>query len=207
MEYVMMYWYRIYPFLVYVVAPIVTGALVIYKIGDDAWWEQNAAWSPPLPRFIETQPNVVYDSQTGLSWIADPSELGGIWGTPGNPATMSWYEGVEACMTLDYAGHKDWRMPNANELDSLTNFGKSNPAIDETAFKNTKNDYYFSGSITNFGCENYFNTDSGTGGKSWDQDKNKKKYVRPVRDHKEPYWEADLSIPGKYHHTGRTKAK
>ncbi len=206
-SYVVMYWHRIYPFLVYVVAPIVTGALIIYKVGDDAWWRENAAWKDPLPRFIETMPNVIYDGHTGLSWIGDPSQLGGIWGTPGNPAKMTWYEAVEACMLLDYAGYKGWRMPNANELESLIDFGKSHPAIDDE-FENTKDDDdYFSSSITNFGCENYFNTHFGGGGKSWDQDKEKEKYVRPVRGYKEPYWETDLDNGPKYHHRGRARAK
>lgn len=207
LSYVVMYWHRIWPFLVYVVAPIVTGALVIYKQYDDAWWEQNAAWTYPLPRYVETGENIVYDSQTGLTWIEDPSLLGGVWGTPGNPATMTWYEAVEACMLLNYAGHKDWRLPNANELDSITDFGKSHPALDKTKFKNSGAIDYLSGSITNFGCENYFQTDPLSGRKTWDQDKNKKKLVRPVRDYKSPYWEADLGTGTRYHHMGRIRAK
>jgi len=206
-SYVVMYWHRIWPFLVYVAAPLVTGTIISYKKGDDAWWEANTEWKPPLPRFIETEPNVFYDSQTGLSWIGDPSELGGVWGTPGNPATMTWNEALEACANLDYAGHKDWRLPNANELDSITDYSQSNPALDKSKFKNTGPDAYFTGTITQYGCENYFNTLPSSGRKNWDQDKSKKKYVRPVRDYKGAYWDADLGKGQKYHHIGRHRAK
>lgn len=193
LSYAKMYLWRIYPFLVWVAAPMVTGAIISYFIHDDAWQEQNVTqWFPP-DRFLELLPNIVYDTHTGLQWIADPSQIPGIWGTPGAPEPMSWETAVGVCNDLKYGGFDDWRMPNEKELNSLTKFDVDHPAIDSKTFKNLGSDDYFSSSITRYGCENYFQTDPATGKKSWDQDRNKKKYCRPVRGKPTPYWDANLN--------------
>jgi len=158
----------------------VTNQTIIYKIGDDGTYQTGAEYS--RPRFDYTAPNIVYDKATGLEWIADPSELGGIWGTLGNPTSMTWDEAIEACNNLYFQYRGDWRLPNTKELESLIIYSKKNPAIDDSKFKNTKDDKYWGSSITHYGCDNQFFVDFGSGGKGWDQDKNKKKYVRPVRN-------------------------
>ena len=152
---------------------------MVYYQGDDGTYRAGVAFQ--MPRFGDNLDGTITDLATGLMWVADPSMIGGVWGTEGNPEPMTWDEAVAYCNNLNYAGHSDWRLPNIKELESLINYSKKDPAIDESKFKNTKNDDYWSGSMTHHGCENEFFPDFGTGAKSWEQDKDLKKYVRPVR--------------------------
>ena len=176
-------------YLVSLGVPLTTGAIVSYRNGDDAWWDQELPFPLEIPRFWPLATNTLYDWYTGLEWVADPSAIGGIWGTEGTPSTMSFDEAVAACNDLNYGGHNDWRLPNTKEAQTLVDFGKDHPALDTQKFKNSKDDDYFSGTVTNFGCENYFQGNGGTGGKTWDQDRDKKKYARPVRGNLVPWWQ------------------
>ena len=40
-------------------------------------------------------------------------------------ASGNWQEALKHCEDLDYAGYRDWRLPNKNELLSLWNEDKS----------------------------------------------------------------------------------
>lgn len=55
----------------------------------------------------------VADSLTGLEWVQAPHSLSG------NSEGMTWSSGDDFCANLAYAGHSDWRLPSANELESL----------------------------------------------------------------------------------------
>ncbi len=61
---------------------------------------------------------IVTDRETGLIWqktyVTD----------------KIWQEALSYCETLTYAGYSDWRLPNKNELASLVNYKKYNPASD-----------------------------------------------------------------------------
>jgi len=151
----------------------------VYKTGDDATYK--AGVSSLTPRFIDNFDGTVTDTATNLMWVKDPSQIGGDWGTPGTPESMTWDDALQHCNNLCYAGYCDWRLPNIKELESLIDFSKSDPAIDDSKFPNTKNEGYWSGSMTYYGCDNEFFPNFGTGAISWEQDKNLKKYVRPVR--------------------------
>jgi len=61
---------------------------------------------------------VVTDSVTGLRWQ---------WL---NVTGKTWKEALAYCESLTYAGLSDWRLPNGNELVSLVNYGRHNPASD-----------------------------------------------------------------------------
>ncbi len=133
--------------LVYLAAlgiPYVTGATISYMDGDDAWWNQHLPFPLEWPRYWPLAENYVRDSYSGLSWIADPSQLGGIWGTPGTPAKMNWNDAIAAINALNYAGHNDWRMPNTLELESILDYGKCSPTTDGSIFKNTAGSVWFS---------------------------------------------------------------
>ena len=61
---------------------------------------------------------IVTDTETGLIWqktyVTD----------------KSWQQALKYCEESDYAGFTDWRLPNKNELASLVNYEKYNPASD-----------------------------------------------------------------------------
>jgi hypothetical protein len=62
--------------------------------------------------------NVVLDNLTGLMWARDAGMM-----------KTNWAAGVSYCTNLSYGGYSDWRMPNRQEIDSLLDLGRSNPAL------------------------------------------------------------------------------
>ena len=61
---------------------------------------------------------IVTDTKTGLVWQK----------TYQNGKT--WQQALKYCEDSTYAGYSDWRLPNKNELASLVNYKKYNPASD-----------------------------------------------------------------------------
>ena len=58
-------------------------------------------------------------------------------------SSMIWESAVAHCEALDLGGHSDWRLPNINELKSIVDRSKINPAI-VNGFENTSSYYYWS---------------------------------------------------------------
>jgi hypothetical protein len=94
----------------------------------------------------------VTDLDTGLQWekqsddnsINDRDQLF-TWATaPGH---------ITALNSNGFAGHNDWRMPNARELLSLVNYGVANPAITASAFHNN---CFGSCTVLNCSCTAFF---------------------------------------------------
>ncbi len=118
---------------------------------------------------------VVFDDQTNL-----------IWQDNANVATERyvWDDAIEYCEALDFAGSKDWRVPNINELFSIVDMERAEPAIDTTVFKNIVPKYYYWSSTTSAGNSNYvWNIYFGYGHDSTCT-RNHHYYVRCVRDNK-----------------------
>src|SRR5262245_54595561 len=75
----------------------------------------------------------VQDRRTGLQWEmkcdeCDPTDLHYI-----NNCNLDWtevYDWLDAVNAENYAGHDDWRIPTVNELVSILDYGRVNPAID-----------------------------------------------------------------------------
>ena len=111
---------------------------------------------------------IVTDNSTKLQWQDNES------------VSKKWTDAIDYCEALTLGGYNDWRLPNLNELRSIVDRSKSNPAIDST-FKNVVSYYYWSSS-TVVGYEDgawgvYFDY----GYDDWD-DKSNEYYVRCVRD-------------------------
>ena len=62
---------------------------------------------------------IVTDTKTGL-----------IWQKTYLSVERNWQQALSYCEYLTYAGYTDWRLPNKNELASLVNYAKYNPASD-----------------------------------------------------------------------------
>lgn len=126
-----------------------TSQTVVYKTNDDGTYQKGKPDAPP--RFVDNGNGTITDNATGLMWVKDPSQLGGVWGTPGTPAVMTWPDAIDNCEALDYAGHDDWRLPNINELASIVDCSRYNPHINPTFFPNTdKVNVYFSSTTAIF---------------------------------------------------------
>jgi len=91
-----------------------TGATKSYAKGDDGEYQAGVAW--PKERFtVDKAGETVTDNLTGLMW---PKNL--------NHAhkDMVWADAVAFCRQLDLGGHKDWRLANVRELQSLSDWNE-----------------------------------------------------------------------------------
>ena len=114
---------------------------------------------------------VVNDTTTCLMWQDNNAS---------KTVTKTWQDAIDYCEDMNFAGHDDWRLPNFNELYSIGDRSKTNPAIKD-AFENVSSSDYWS-STTNVNSTNdawyvYF----GLGGDYYDGKLNAR-YVRCVRD-------------------------
>ena len=97
-----------------------TGQQISIYPGDDGYYKMGY----PLggaPRFIDNGDGTVTDVATGLMWVKDPMAAG--LGSP-----LYWYDAIDACENLQFAGHDDWRLPNINELMSIVDHSRYDPA-------------------------------------------------------------------------------
>jgi hypothetical protein len=68
----------------------------------------------------------VYDAQLDLTWSAAPLNDG---------ADLTHAEALKACAELQLLGHKDWRAPTIQELLSIVDYERYDPAVDPSHFK------------------------------------------------------------------------
>ncbi len=110
----------------------------------------------------------VSDTCTGLMW---QKYAGG---------SMTWKDSLSFCESLTLAGYSDWRLPTREELRSLVDYQKYNPAIDTSAFPDIFSSNYWSSTTyidnTNDAWDVYF-----AYGDSYNYSKGSSRYVRAVR--------------------------
>ncbi len=74
-----------------------------------------------LNDFVDNGDDTITDQATGLMWQKGDNGSGVIW-----------QEALSYCENLSQAGHDDWRLPNAKELQSIVDYSRapdaSNPA-------------------------------------------------------------------------------
>ena len=85
---------------------------------------------------VQVENEIFQDNQTGLTW-QDNSDV--------KIVQKDWSEANEYCANLTTGEYSDWRLPNYNELLSIIDYEKYNPAI-KKGFKNVASDYYWSSS-------------------------------------------------------------
>ena len=128
-----------------------------------------------ITRFVDNGDGTIIDKKTGLVWVKSPhTDL------PDNfKKELTWKDAIQACKDLNFAGHKDWRLPTVEELASLVDYSKREPAIDTKVFPDTKSSWYWSSTPL-----------AGNDGVAWyvyfygggvdDGYKSSRHYVRPV---------------------------
>lgn len=141
-----------------------------------------SSWSKTYPRYFRcvrgaTLPTGSFESSTVNSdVIVTDSETGLIWQKT-YKTDKTWKEALNYCETLTYAGFSDWRLPNKNELASLVNYEKLDPASD---FPDMPGKYFWSSS-TYWGATNYAWIVNFAHGKVDSSNKSSSTYVRCVR--------------------------
>ena len=120
-----------------------TGHQYSYYPGDDGYHQMGVPTQGN--RFIDNGDGTITDRVTGLTWVKDPASIpGGLFASP-----LYWYDAIDACENLNYAGYDDWRLPNINELMSLIDHSRYEPAFDTLYFTPPVNMWtvYWSSSI------------------------------------------------------------
>ncbi|MGB0415224.1 MAG: DUF1566 domain-containing protein [Coraliomargarita sp.] len=64
--------------------------------------------------YVDNGDGTITDRATGLTWTQADSGKG-----------MNWLEALEYAERSTYAGHRDWRLPNAKELQSIVDYNRS----------------------------------------------------------------------------------
>jgi hypothetical protein len=87
----------------------------------------------PPERFVDNGNGTVTDLRTGLMWQKDNSNTGlGLEGV------------ISYCEGLTFQGHKDWRLPNIRELQSIVDYSAHSPSINTAYFPDTLSTHYWS---------------------------------------------------------------
>ncbi|MDD5092620.1 MAG: DUF1566 domain-containing protein, partial [Candidatus Wallbacteria bacterium] len=144
------------------------------KLGADAApLPETSSWAEGL--------RMVLDNNTGLVWeIKSPDEDDVNF----CDSTCTWEEAqkkyVASLNAAKHGGFSDWRMPNRDELRSIVDYGKLNPAIDTWYFPGTQVAFYWCSDTYEmqpyFGWGIFFGLGSGIA-----YGKSSKRHVRAVR--------------------------
>jgi len=110
---------------------------------------------------------IVTDTETGLIW-QKTYESG-----------KTWQQALYYCENLTYAGYNDWRLPDKNELASLVNYAKYNPASD---FPDMPGQFFWSSSTAVYNARYAWFVAFNYGGVGTDNKTYTKYYVRCVRN-------------------------
>lgn len=91
----------------------------------------------PPSRYEAQADGTVKDKATGLHWRQCQDGLSGAGCSDGSAVAYTWQEAlnrVAAVNQAGFAGYKDWRLPNRNELASIVDYSDNKPALDRTVF-------------------------------------------------------------------------
>lgn len=96
--------------------------------------------------FTDNQDGTITDQATGLMWMTVDS--GALNAGPYNNGTLDWEQALDWAENLSHAGHDDWRIPNAKELQSIVDYTRAptvtgSAAIDIDFFEVTEDESYF----------------------------------------------------------------
>ena len=118
---------------------------------------------------VDNGDGTVTDTVSGLMWQKETA-----------PGEYTWKDALAYCETLSLAGHSDWRLPNKNELLSLVDYSRYNPAIDPLLALVTESFYYWSSATDVGSTESAWRVDFDDG-YDGENSKSYSYYVRAVR--------------------------
>lgn len=123
--------------------------------GQDGDKQAGAAW--PSPRFTDNKNGTVTDNLTGLIWLKDANCTETSGGIVRNSGLLNWQSALTwsnklangKCGLSDNSVAGDWRLPNVNEMRSLVDYSRHDPALPSGhPFSNVQSVWYWS-STTN----------------------------------------------------------
>lgn len=98
------------------------------------------ASNPDNSYTVDAAHGTVTDTRTGLMWDQCNYGLSGSSCATGSANTYTWAQALNVAVTANtasYKTYKDWRVPSIDELTSLLEECRINPAINDTKFPNT----------------------------------------------------------------------
>jgi len=146
--------------------------------------DENTTKTTPDDRFTIHNNGTLTDKTTGLIWMR--CSVGQTWDNNtaiclNDAEAYTWSEAIIIADTLDFAGKKDWRVPNIKALKSIVELACDFPAINETLFPQSVSSGYWSSSQgannNSYAWNVYFSY-----GFDYNNDKDDSKYVRLVHD-------------------------
>jgi len=87
---------------------------VIYVRGNDKYGKND---------FVVNRNGTVTDRATGLTWMRIDS--GALKAGPQKDGKLNWEQALQWAEQLEFAGHSDWRLPDAKELQSIVDYSRS----------------------------------------------------------------------------------
>jgi hypothetical protein len=129
-----------------------TGFYLAYAAGDDG--SAHAGVPLPSPRFVDHGDGTVTDTMTGLVWLKQADCISGQWIDA--LATVNSLASGQ-CGLSDGSAAGAWRMPNRNELQSLSDRGQTNMAqyFDYT-YRNKDGSVFQAPIFTNYISSEYY---------------------------------------------------
>jgi len=115
------------------------------KLSDDATqWYGVLDNITGLMWEVKTDDGGLQDKYNRYTWYdSNTATNGGDAGENGSGAVDCTQEYVEAVNAENYLGHSDWRMPSIEELRSIVDYTRYEPAIDTDYFPRTMIDNYY----------------------------------------------------------------
>jgi hypothetical protein len=95
--------------------------------GQDGFYQTGCSISG---RFVDNGDGTVTDTCTGLSWQKATADVNGDGTVSTRGDEVAWLDALAYCDGLSFAGHEDWRLPDVRELQSIADYGRSQPALD-----------------------------------------------------------------------------
>lgn len=115
--------------------------------GGKAWYARWVRGNPAYGHniFVDNRDGTVGDRATGLTWTQGDSGDAAfrplLAATRTGDGRLDWGEALAFCDGLRFAGHDDWRLPNAKELHSIVDYGRApdvtNSAVIDPLFRVT----------------------------------------------------------------------
>jgi hypothetical protein len=102
-----------------------TGQAISYASGDDFSAQKGIAW--PSSRFTDNGNGTITDRLTGLVWMKNAGCFNPTNWSAALTAANQLASG--ACGLSDGSVAGQWRMPNVNELESVVDVSRANPAV------------------------------------------------------------------------------
>jgi hypothetical protein len=111
--------------------PVTTHCDDIVPEPGEECYSQGGSDQVGIPREFEV---VKPDPSVVSTWYTIDHATGLMWQYAEELQQRTWVEALATCEGLELGGFTDWRLPSIKELQSIINYGRSYPAIDQEYF-------------------------------------------------------------------------